>query len=165
VKGPNVVRGYWNHPAATAAAFTDGWHHTGDVGQFDADGRLRIVDRIKDVVIRAGENVYCGEVEAVLAEHPAVHTVAVIGLPHPRLGEEVAAVIRLAPSFEATTEADLQAHAGMRLAHFKVPSRFVFVRADVPRTPTGKVIKRAIRQQIIETGSAVPPPDDDRIES
>src|SRR3954462_10363698 len=97
VRGPNVVRGYWNKPEDTAASFTDGWFHTGDLGYVDSDGLVYVVDRLKDVVIRGGENVYCAEVEAVLFEHPDVEDVAVIGLPDERLGEQVAAVVKPRP--------------------------------------------------------------------
>ena len=93
VKGPNNVRGYWQKPAETAAAFTDGWFHTGDAGRIDEDGYVYVVDRIKDMVLRGGENVYCAEVEAAIFELGGVADVAVIGLPHERLGEEVAAVV------------------------------------------------------------------------
>jgi acyl-CoA synthetase (AMP-forming)/AMP-acid ligase II len=148
VRGPNVVSGYWNRPDATAAAFVDGWHRTGDVGRVDAEGRLRIVDRIKDVVIRAGENVYTGEVEAVLAQHPAVGTAVVLGTPHDQLGEEVTAVIRPRTGHESIDPDQLREHAAGQLAHFKVPSRWVFTDQDVPRTATGKVLKRALRDQI-----------------
>jgi acyl-CoA synthetase (AMP-forming)/AMP-acid ligase II len=147
VRGPNVVSGYWNRPEATAAAFLNGWHRSGDVGRLDAEGRLHIVDRIKDVVIRAGENVYTGEVEAVLARHPAVLAAVVLGLPHERLGEEVAAVVRLR---HPTTEQELREHVAAELAHFKVPSRWVFTDEDVPRTATGKVLKRAVRDKLTE---------------
>src|SRR3954469_22530211 len=97
VRGPNVVRGYWNKPQETAESFTDGWFHTGDLGYVDEDGLVYVVDRLKDVVIRGGENVYCAEVEAVLFEHPDVEDVAIIGLPDERLGEQVAAVIKPRP--------------------------------------------------------------------
>ena len=95
MRGPNIVDGYWNKPEATAAAFTDGWFHTGDLGRQDDEGFVYIVDRLKDVVIRGGENVYSAEVEAVLFEHPAVLDVAIVGLPHEHYGEEVAAVVNL----------------------------------------------------------------------
>ncbi|GAA3057183.1 class I adenylate-forming enzyme family protein [Pseudonocardia yunnanensis] len=149
VKGPNIVRGYWRSPEATALAFSDGWHHSGDVARVDDEGRVYLVDRIKDVVIRAGENVYCGEVEAVLYDHPAVHTAAVFGLPHERLGEEVAAVVRLADGYGSTTAEELQAHTAERLARFKVPSRIEFITEDVPRTATGKIMKRALRDGLV----------------
>ncbi|MFD0854257.1 class I adenylate-forming enzyme family protein, partial [Actinomadura adrarensis] len=89
-RGPNIVRGYWNNPAATETAFTDGWFHTGDLGRVE-DGWVYVVDRIKDVIICGGENIYCAEVEAVLFEHPAVADVAIVGVPHETLGEEAAA--------------------------------------------------------------------------
>ncbi len=92
-RGPNVVRGYWNKPAETDQAFTDGWFHTGDLGYVDTAGLIYVVDRLKDVIIRAGENVYCAEVEAALFDFPGVEDVAVIGLPHTSLGEEVVAVV------------------------------------------------------------------------
>ena len=97
LKGPTIVRGYFNNPEATAATFTDGWFHTGDLGRLDDDGYLYVVDRIKDVVIRGGENVYAAEVEAAIYEHPDVLDAAIIGVPHERLGEEVGAVVRLRP--------------------------------------------------------------------
>ena len=93
-RGPNIVKGYWNKPEATAAAFTEGWFHSGDLAHLDDEGFVYVVDRLKDVVIRGGENVYSAEVEAVLFEHPALEDVAVIGLPHPTYGEEVAAVVQ-----------------------------------------------------------------------
>ena len=145
VKGPNIVRGYWNNPAATALAFSGGWHHSGDVARLDDEGRVYIVDRVKDVVIRAGENVHTGEVEAALYDHPAVRIASVVGLPHPRLGEEVVAVVELYPDTAATAE-DLRAHVGTKLAYFKVPSRIFFTDQELPRTATGKVIKREVRQ-------------------
>jgi long-chain acyl-CoA synthetase len=145
VKGPNIVRGYWNNPEATAAAFSDGWHHTGDVARLDDTGRVYIVDRLKDVVIRGGENVHTGEVEAVLYDHPAVRIASVVGLPHQRLGEEVVAVVELYPGSKVTAQ-ELQEHVAVKLARFKVPSQVIFIDQDLPRTATGKVIKREVRQ-------------------
>ena len=96
IKGPTVMtRGYWRRPDANAASFTDGWFHTGDIGYLDADGFLYLVDRAKDMIIRAGENVYCVEVENVLFDHPDVIDAAVVGVPHKTLGEEVKAVVQL----------------------------------------------------------------------
>ena len=96
IKGPTVMtRGYWRRPDANAAAFTDGWFHTGDIGYLDADGFLYLVDRAKDMIIRAGENVYCVEIENVLFDHPDVIDAAVVGVPHKTLGEEVKAVVQL----------------------------------------------------------------------
>ncbi len=151
VRGPNVVRGYWNRPEETARSFTDGWHHSGDVAHVDDDGRVFVVDRIKDVVIRAGENIHTGEVEAVMYDNPAVHTVAVVGLPHERLGEELVALVRLNEGYEDTTVEQLQAHVGNKLAKFKVPGRIFFTTEDMPRTATGKIVKRSVRDQLIET--------------
>src|SRR5205807_324261 len=119
IKGPNVVKGYWNNPEATAATFTDGWLHSGDVARIDDEGFVYIVDRAKDMVIRGGENVYCVEVEAALYEHPAVSDAAVIGIPDRVLGEEVGAVVRLVPGRSAT-EQELRDHVAERLAGFKV---------------------------------------------
>ena len=146
-RGPNVVRGYWNRPAATADAFTDGWFHSGDLGFVDDDGFLSVVDRLKDVVIRSGENVYCAEVEAAIFEHPAVADVAVVGLPHRELGEQVAAVVQLKEGSDVSA-AELQEHVAARLARFKVPEHIVIGTDPLPRTASGKVLKRDLRDQI-----------------
>jgi long-chain acyl-CoA synthetase len=92
-KGPNLIRGYWNRPDATAETIVDGWLRTGDIGRVDDEGFVYVEDRAKDMILRGGENVYCAEVEAAVYEHPAVHEAAVFGVPHERLGEEVAAVV------------------------------------------------------------------------
>ncbi|MCP3820346.1 acyl--CoA ligase [Streptomyces sp. A3M-1-3] len=148
LRGQALVRGYWRDEKATAEAFRDGWFRTGDLAAVRDGGRVSIVDRIKDVVIRGGENVYCVEVEAVLHDHPDVVDAAVLGVPHPVLGEEVAAVVRLRPGAAAGV-AELRAHAGQRLAAFKVPAH-VLVRDDVlPRNPTGKIVKRELRSEVI----------------
>jgi long-chain acyl-CoA synthetase len=152
-RGPNVVRGYWNKPAETAAAFTEGWFHTGDLGYIDEDGLVYVVDRIKDVIIRSGENVYCAEVEALLFEHPAVMDVAVIGLPHDSWGEEVAAIIELKSGI-TVPESDLQEYVAKRLAAFKVPTTIVLVDGPLPRTATGKVLKRELRLRFAESPTA-----------
>ena len=148
VRGPNVVPGYWNNPAATAEAFTDGWFHTGDLARRDDDGWFYIADRLKDVVIRGGENVYCAEVEAALLEHPDVDDVAVIGMPHESLGEEVVAVVRLVPP-SVLDEPTLIAFAKECLAYYKVPARVVVWPTELPRTPTGKVLKRTLREELL----------------
>jgi long-chain acyl-CoA synthetase len=147
VRGPNNVRGYWNKPEATAESFTDGWFHTGDAARIDEEGFVYVVDRIKDVVLRGGENVYSAEVEAVLYEHPAVLDCAVFGLPHQSLGEEVAAVVNLRPDAHATAT-ELQEHVARRLARFKVPSTIVVRDEPVPRNPTGKLLKRQLREEL-----------------
>lgn len=143
-RGPTVVRGYWNDPEATAESFTDGWFHTGDLG-YVRDGWVYVVDRIKDMVIRGGENVYCAEVEAALFEHPAVADVAVVGVPDPRLGEEVAAVVNVRPGHQVTAP-ELYDHVSARLAAFKAPTRVWFRDEPLPRTSTGKVLKRELRR-------------------
>jgi acyl-CoA synthetase (AMP-forming)/AMP-acid ligase II len=148
VRGPNVVRGYWNKPNETAESFTDGWFHTGDLGYVDDDGLVYVVDRLKDVVIRGGENVYCAEVEATLFEHPAVEDVAVVGLPDELLGEEVAAIVNLREGASAG-EGQLRAHAAERLARFKVPGVIVLRGEPLPRTATGKVLKRDLREELV----------------
>jgi long-chain acyl-CoA synthetase len=149
VRGPNVVRGYWNRPTETSEAFTDGWFHTGDLGYTDADGYVYVVDRLKDVVIRGGENVYCAEVENVLFQHPAVFDAAVIGLPDPVLGEEVVAVIQPRPG-TGTDVDDLRAFAAVRLAEFKVPTRIVLRDEPLPRNAVGKVLKRELRGELAD---------------
>jgi steroid-24-oyl-CoA synthetase len=139
-RGPNIVRGYWNNPEATAAAFTDGWFRTGDLGRV-TDGWVYVVDRAKDVVIRGGENIYCAEVEAALYEHPAIEEAAIIGIPHEMLGEEAVAVV--VPRAGASLVAgDVQQHVAQRLGSFKVPAHVVFQSAPLPRTESGKVLSR-----------------------
>jgi long-chain acyl-CoA synthetase len=144
LKGPNMIRGYWNRPDATAETFVDGWLRTGDLGHLDDEGFLYIDDRAKDVILRAGENVYSAEVESVLYEHPAVYEAAVFGLPHERLGEEVAAVVVTKPGVHVTPE-QMQAHVAGRLAAFKVPSRIFVVDQPLPRNAAGKILKRELR--------------------
>jgi long-chain acyl-CoA synthetase len=149
MSGPMLIRGYWNHPVATAESITDGWLHTGDLGYLDEEGFVYIVDRIKDMVLRGGENIYCSEVEAAIYEHPDVHEVAVFGLPHERLGEEVSAALQ--PRQGSTIDLDeLNAFLAARIAPFMIPSRW-FLRDDpLPRGATGKILKREIRDRIID---------------
>ena len=143
-KGPNLIRGYWNRPDATAETIVDGWLRTGDIGRIDDEGFVYVEDRAKDMVLRGGENVYCAEVEAAIYEHPAVHEAAVFGVPHERLGEEVAAVV--VPLSGATVSADdLRHHVAARLAPYKVPSRIAVWDDPLPRNPAGKVLKRDLR--------------------
>ncbi|HLH45609.1 MAG TPA: AMP-binding protein [Acidimicrobiales bacterium] len=148
IKGPNVVKGYWHKPEATAAAITDGWLHTGDVARIDEEGFVYIVDRAKDMLIRGGENVYCVEIEGVLHEHPAVADAAIIGIPHEVLGEEVGAVVQRRSGVDVT-EGDLQRWVGERLAAFKVPVRVWFVDEPLPRNPAGKILKRHLRDELV----------------
>jgi acyl-CoA synthetase (AMP-forming)/AMP-acid ligase II len=145
-RGPNVVRGYWNAPEATAAAFVDGWFRTGDLGRVD-DGVIRVVDRLKDVVIRGGENVYCAAVEAELLEVDGVLDAAVIGIPHPTLGEEVAAVVVHAPG-AVPDEQRLRDRVATRIAAFAAPSRISTTTEPLPRNAVGKVLKRDLRDAL-----------------
>jgi steroid-24-oyl-CoA synthetase len=146
-KGPNLIRGYWNRPEATAETIVDGWLRTGDIGRLDDEGFVYVEDRAKDIVIRAGENVYCAEVEGAIYEHPAVHEAAVFGVPHERLGEEVAAVVVPRPGVPLTVE-EVQQHVRERLAGFKVPSRVEIWTDPLPRNPAGKVLKRDLRETL-----------------
>jgi long-chain acyl-CoA synthetase len=152
IKGPNIVKGYWANPEATAQTFSNGWLHTGDIARLDEDGYVYIVDRAKDMLIRGGENVYCVEIEGVLHEHPAVVDAAVIGIPHPVLGEEVGAVVQRRPG-SSVTAGDIQEHVAGRLAAFKVPVRVWFVDEELPRNPAGKVLKRQLRDELASTDS------------
>ncbi|MFV5991400.1 class I adenylate-forming enzyme family protein [Streptomyces sp. NPDC056231] len=148
LRGQSLVRGYWRDEAATAEAFTDGWFRTGDLALV-RDGRVTIIDRIKDMVIRGGENVYCVEVEAALHDHPDVEDAAVLGVSHPVLGEEVAAVVRLRPGATVTAD-ELRAHVGRSLAAFKVPAHVLVRDGQLPRNPTGKILKRELRKVVDE---------------
>jgi long-chain acyl-CoA synthetase len=142
MRGPFVMKGYWNKPDATADAIKDGWFHTGDIGEVDDDGYYFIVDRKKELVIRGGYNVYPREIEEVLYTHPAVREAAVLGMPHDELGEEVAAVVALKPGTEATPD-EIKDFVKQRVAAYKYP-RLVWIEKDLPKTATGKILKREI---------------------
>ncbi len=152
IKGPSVVKGYWHKPEATAQAFTRGWLHTGDIARVDDEGFIYIVDRAKDVIIRGGENVYSVMVEAAIFEHPDVADCAVVGLPHPILGEEVAAVVVLRPGRTIEAE-EIARHVAERLARYEVPTRLYFRSEPLPRNPQGKVLKRELRASILESAT------------
>ncbi|WP_164016069.1 AMP-binding protein [Pyxidicoccus trucidator] len=141
----SMMLGYHRDPEATAAAFHDGWYRTGDVARIDEDGYLFIVDRLKDMIITGGENVYSKEVEDALASHPTLTESAVIGIPHPDWGETVAALLVLKPG-TAFDEASFRAHCEARLAKYKAP-RIFHVVESLPRTPSGKVIKVELRKK------------------
>ena len=143
IRGHNVMKGYWNKPEATAEVMRDGWFRTGDMANVDSDGYYYIVDRKKDLIIRGGYNVYPREIEEVLHEHPAVAEVAVIGIPHPSLGEEVGAAVALKPGATATPE-ELRAFARDRVAAYKYP-RHVWLVDTLPKGPTGKILRREVR--------------------
>jgi long-chain acyl-CoA synthetase len=142
IRGPNVMKGYWGRPEATAEAIRDGWFHTGDLARVDEDGYFYIVDRKKDLIIRGGYNVYPREIEEVLYEHPAIAEAAVIGLPHPALGEEVAAAVALKPGAAITAE-ELRDYVKSQVAAYKYP-RHVWIVDTLPKGPTGKIQKRDI---------------------
>ena len=145
VKGPQVVKGYWNKPEATAETFVNGWLRTGDLARLDDEGFLFIVDRAKDMLIRGGENIYCVEVENVLYDHPDVMDAALVGIPHKTLGEEPAAVVHLKPGGTAD-EAELKAFVRERLAAFKVPVKVVFWPETLPRNANGKIVKTELKK-------------------
>jgi long-chain acyl-CoA synthetase len=148
VRGAIVIKGYLNRPEATADAIRDGWFHTGDVARIDEDGFVFIVDRIKDMVLRGGENVYCSEVEAAIYELDGVAEVAVFGVPDDRLGEIVGAAIVLAPG-ASLTEDDLRAQLGEHLAKFKIPERVWFLNEALPRNANGKFVKRDLKESLL----------------
>ena len=138
------MRGYWNKPEATAQTFVDGWLKTGDIARPDEEGYLYIIDRMKDMLIRGGENIYCIEVESALYSHPAVMDAAVVGIPHKTLGEEPGAVVSLKPD-AGVSEAELQDYLRERLAAFKVPVRILFCPDMLPRNANGKILKSTLR--------------------
>jgi len=143
---PQNTKGYWNNPEATAEVFRDGWFHSGDVGYLDDDGYLHVSDRLKDVVIRGGENIYCPEVEAVIFQHPAVAEVVVFGLPEQVMGERLCAAVVVRDG-ESLDLDDLRAHVGEHLAGFKCPEA-LFLTDELPKTATSKVAKRELRAQL-----------------
>ncbi|WP_310540902.1 class I adenylate-forming enzyme family protein [Phenylobacterium sp.] len=145
VKGPQVVKLYWNKPEATAETFAGGWLRTGDLARVDEEGFLFIIDRAKDMLIRGGENIYCVEVENVLYDHPDVMDAALVGVPHKTLGEEPAAIVHLKPGGTAT-EAELRAWVRERLAGFKVPVKVVFWPETLPRNANGKILKTELKK-------------------
>ena len=148
VRSPCNIREYWHRPEANAADFRDGWLRTGDIGYLDGDGYLYLADRAKDMIIRGGENIYPAEIENQLLELPAVMEVAVLGLPHERWGEEVAAIVRLHPA-QLPDEKALLEFARGRLAAYKVPTRVFFTEQAFPRTATNKVVKAELKKLVL----------------
>ncbi|MDF1798781.1 MAG: long-chain-fatty-acid--CoA ligase [Planctomycetota bacterium] len=142
-RGDNLSPGYWNDPDGTAAAWTDGWFHTGDLARIDTAGYITIVDRIKDMILVGGENVYPREVELVLLEHPDVRDAAVVGIPHDVWGEEVLALVVLEPG-RTQTDRSLTSHCRGALARYKCPTRFQFP-GELPRNAAGKLMKNELR--------------------
>ena len=148
--GPNLIRGFWNRPEATADTIVDGWLRSGDLGYVDDDGFVYIVDRVKDMILRGGENVYCAEVEAAIYEHPDIHEAAVYGVPHERLGEEVAATVLLQPG-SRLTEDDLRTYLSTKLASYKIPTHIVLSDEPLPRNAAGKFLKRELRDRTVNS--------------
>ena len=143
IRGGAVMKGYWNRPEATEDAIRDGWFYTGDAGFFDADGYLFIHDRVKDMIVSGGENIYPAEVENALFGHKAIADAAVIGVPDEKWGEAVKAIVVLKPGEQATAQ-EIIAFAKERIASFKVPKSVDFIDA-LPRNPSGKILRRELR--------------------
>jgi long-chain acyl-CoA synthetase len=156
LRAPNVMAGYYNRPAETAAALMpDGWLRTGDGGYRDDEGFLFLTDRIKDMIVSGGENIYPVEVEEVLSQHPAVADAAVIGIPDERWGETVKAIVVLSPNSGVDGD-ELVAFARERLAGYKLPRSVDFV-SELPRSPAGKVLKRELRARYAPTAALAAP--------
>ena len=147
--GPMLIRGYWNRPDATAETIVDGWLRSGDLGRLDADGYVYVEDRVKDMILRAGENVYGAEVESAIYEHPAVHEAAVFGVPHERLGEEVGVAILVNDGMSLTPE-ELWAFLDDKIAKFKIPTQVVIMTEPLPRNAAGKFLKRELQQRVVK---------------
>ena len=145
-RGVNVMRGYWNDPEDTALAFRNGMFRTGDIGYQDSDGYFYILDRLKDMIVTGGENVYSGEVEAAIYKHPAVREVAVFGIPDPQWGEVVTACVVLKPGSTLTVE-DLIAFCRKGLASYKIPRRVEFSTTELAKSGSGKILKRLLRDR------------------
>ncbi len=150
IKGPNVFKEYWNMPEETAQTLRNGWFHTGDMGRFDEEDYLWIVDRKKDMIISGGENIYPAEVEDVIHAHPKVADVGVVGMHDKKWGESPLALVVVMPG-EELTEEEVIAFARERLAGFKTPRQVIFV-DELPRTPTGKILKKDLRAKYVEGG-------------
>ncbi|MCU1287222.1 MAG: acyl-CoA synthetase (AMP-forming)/AMP-acid ligase [Acidobacteriales bacterium] len=145
-RGANIMRRYWNNPGDTALAFRDGSFRTGDIGYQDSQGYFYILDRLKDMIVTGGENVYSGEVEAVIYAHPAVREAAVFGIPDPKWGELVMACVVLKPGMNLTAD-EVVAHCRQSLATYKVPRRIEFLDTEFPKSGSGKILKRVLRDR------------------
>ncbi|GAA3496633.1 hypothetical protein GCM10019016_037340 [Streptomyces prasinosporus] len=153
------MRGYHKRPEETAQALKDGWLHTGDVGVLDEDGYLRIVDRMKDMIIRGGENIYPQEIEHAVHAHPAVLEAAVVGRPHPVMGEEPVAFVVLKEG-ALRDEDELVAFLTQRIAKFKLPTSVTFI-DEVPKNPLGKFDKPRLRATVASTSASATGPDEE----
>jgi long-chain acyl-CoA synthetase len=145
-RGENVMHGYWNNPDETQRAFRNGLFRSGDVGYQDKDGYFYILDRLKDMIVTGGENVYSAEVEAVIYENPAVREAAVFGIPDPQWGELVAACVVLKPGYSLSAD-DLIAFCRRSLANYKIPRRIDFSDGELPKSASGKILKRILRDR------------------
>ena len=145
-RGANVMREYWNRPKETELAFRDGFFRTGDIGYQDAEGYFYIQDRLKDMIVTGGENVYSGEVEAVIYQHPAVREVAVFGIPDPKWGELVMAYVVLKPGASLTAN-ELVFFCRQSLANYKIPRRIEFSETELPKSGSGKILKKDLRER------------------
>ena len=145
--GPMLIRGYWNRPDATAETIVDGWLRSGDVGRLDAEGFVYVEDRVKDMILRAGENIYGAEVESAIYDHPAVREAAVFGVPHDRLGEEVGVAI-LSKDGTVVDPQDLWKFLEGKIAPFKVPAHVIVMNEPLPRNAAGKFLKRELQQRL-----------------
>jgi long-chain acyl-CoA synthetase len=144
-RGANVMRSYWNNPEETTRSFREGLFRTGDIGYRDADGYFYILDRLKDMIVTGGENVYSGEVEAVIYEHPAVREAAVFGIPDPKWGELVMACVVLKPGKTLSAD-ELIAFCRHSLANYKIPRRIEFSETELPKSGSGKILKKILRE-------------------
>ena len=144
VKSPSMMKGYWNRPEATEEVLRNGWYHSGDAGYMDEEGYIYVYDRVKDMIVSGGENIYPAEIESALSRHEAVADIAVIGIPSEKWGEEVKAIIVKTPGMNLTEE-DLITFARSQIAGFKCPKSVDFVDA-LPRNPSGKLLKKELRE-------------------
>ncbi|WP_396912437.1 long-chain-fatty-acid--CoA ligase [Mycolicibacterium sp.] len=152
-RGPQTMLGYWDNPEETEKAFRGGWFHSGDLVRADEDGYLYVVDRLKDMIISGGENVYCVEVEAAISDHPKVHEVAVVGAPHPKWGETPVAVVVPRDAGDPPTPEDIIEFTATRLASYKKPTKVVIVEA-LPRNASGKVLKAPLRAEVVDDAAS-----------
>jgi acyl-CoA synthetase (AMP-forming)/AMP-acid ligase II len=153
LRGETVMKGYWRKPEATAETIRDGWLHTGDVGTIDGDGYITLVDRLKDMIISGGRNIYSVEVENVLAGHPAVAEVAIVSRKHDDFGETVVAIVNPAPGQTVSLEA-LREFGAEQLSAYKLPRELVL--RDIPRNPSGKILKHILRADLGELATLTP---------
>ena len=152
VRGPCMMKGYWNKEEATRATIRDGWVHSGDVAHLDEDGYIYITGRTKDLIIKGGENISPKKIEDAIYDYPAVAQVAVIGVPDARFGEEIWAVVATGDG-QTVTEEEIRTHAAKRVTKFKLPSRVLF-RSELPKNHTGKILKKELREEMAKLAAA-----------